>query len=333
MNRNQYLNQEHVSDFCEWLAQNLYSFELSHSYTDRSTNNTLVFDNIHAAYIQYNWKGKNFPDNQEILNDMQTGIRNSVLNNQDNEALYFAHQILRWGGVFAHNGPWLTERVNGLVNYFNNQTLNLGGIEAEDNYLNQIDRFNSGTSKIYSLLLDNFIIYDSRVAAALGWIVVKYCQQKELPNVPEGLRFPWAPGKEARNIVIPKLRNPSIGNFTFPRLQAGTTYAKWNIYSSWLLSEVIANGEFGIFPDQNPLRALESALFMIGYDLRTPIEYENIRNQLNPENTVINNQQTYPAQEADNNNVNPDNINIDEMMEDPLLLWGTPAGQAHINLS
>lgn len=37
-------------------------------------------------------------------------------------------------------------------------------------------RFNAGMTKVYSLLADSLIIYDSRVAAALGWIVVKYCQ-------------------------------------------------------------------------------------------------------------------------------------------------------------
>jgi hypothetical protein len=36
-------------------------------------------------------------------------------------------------------------------------------------------RLSSGMIKVYSLLCKDFIIYDSRVAAGLGWMVVKYC--------------------------------------------------------------------------------------------------------------------------------------------------------------
>ena len=38
---------------------------------------------------------------------------------------------------------------------------------------------NSGFTKIYSLYIDDFIIYDSRVGAALGFLVRCYCEEKE----------------------------------------------------------------------------------------------------------------------------------------------------------
>jgi len=88
-----------------------------------------------------------------------------------------------------------------------------------------------------------------------------------LHEVPDGLRFPWAPAKEAPNVLRPKLRNPSEGKFLFPRLQPGVEYARWNLRASWLLSEVVLRTQSAIAELDNPLRALEAALFMIGYDI------------------------------------------------------------------
>ena len=64
-------------------------------------------------------------------------------------------------------------------------------------------------TKIYSLLVDDFIIYDTRVAAALGWAIVKYCREQKLEELPEYLRFPWGAAKEAPKTLRPKQRNPS----------------------------------------------------------------------------------------------------------------------------
>lgn len=133
-------------------------------------------------------------------------------------------------------------------------------------------RFNAGMTKVYSLICESFIIYDSRVAAAMGWLVMKYCCDRKLTSLPDGLRFPWAPAKEAQNTVAPKNRDPSLEcDFKFPRLRRGHHHALWNMRASWVLSEALAHPSarasrfhegFG-----NPLRKLEMGLFMIGYDL------------------------------------------------------------------
>jgi len=43
-------------------------------------------------------------------------------------------------------------------------------------------RVNAGMSKVYSLICESFIIYDSRVVAALGWLVMKYCSDRKLTS-------------------------------------------------------------------------------------------------------------------------------------------------------
>lgn len=49
-------------------------------------------------------------------------------------------------------------------------------------------KMNSGFSKIYSLLVDDFIMYDSRVAAALCLLVRRFCEAKGLNEVPGSLK-------------------------------------------------------------------------------------------------------------------------------------------------
>jgi hypothetical protein len=120
-------------------------------------------------------------------------------------------------------------------------------------------------TKIYSLLVDDFIIYDSRVGAALGLLVVRYCQAQNLSTIPPLLRFPWAPANET-NTVAPKNRNPSIGNLCIGQIRRAEEHVRWNLRASWLLRELV--GKSQQFSEQgNSLRALEAALFMIGYDL------------------------------------------------------------------
>ena len=38
-----------------------------------------------------------------------------------------------------------------------------------------LSRCNAGITKVYTRVLKNFIIYDSRVAVALGWLVATFC--------------------------------------------------------------------------------------------------------------------------------------------------------------
>lgn len=97
---------------------------------------------------------------------------------------------MRWGGVFPRNGEWLRENSKGLAAYLASRSKQLNGSGADESKLDGFERFNSGMSKIYSLLADDFIIYDTRVAAALGWIIVKFCQELSVNLVPEALRCP-----------------------------------------------------------------------------------------------------------------------------------------------
>lgn len=123
---------------------------------------------------------------------------------------------------------------------------------------------NSGFAKIYSLLLNDFIIYDGRVGAALGLLVRNYCEEKGIARIPNELLFRWKRGRGTGN-----RRNPSSKRYVFPELNSSKTHIENNIRANWLLKLISenTNSRFRRIEDNNRMRAIESALFMIGYDV------------------------------------------------------------------
>jgi len=154
---------------------------------------------------------------------------------------------------------------------------------------------NAGFTKIYSLLLDDFLIYDSRVAAALGMLIVDLCRSNSRQTVPERLRFLRMDARPKRdpdsNRRVPaQLRNPDFGLLRFSAQRSDAAYLVHNIRAGWLLRDAIeripiADRLSQLIPDDakcspgaaccaqpqpprlSALRAVEAALFMIGYDL------------------------------------------------------------------
>lgn len=279
-----YATLPHVAEFIEWLAGELESPALiKHAYIDRRSGMIWSCDSLYGAYQAYAW---NHPGNTRLgfapgvcsASNAKAldALRDDLLAAGSDDALMLqaALDVMAWGGVTARNAEWLKANEAGLARML---------LEVKAALINQDPaapvlcskalRFNSGMTKIYSLICPDFVIYDSRVAAALGLLVVKYCQAKGLGKVPAALDFPWAAAKESDSSLAPKRRNPSTGSLHFKRLRSGAHHARWNINASFVLAQVAAHpltaaSRFrqGTTPAQT-LRALEQALFMIGYDL------------------------------------------------------------------
>jgi hypothetical protein len=202
--------------------------------------------------------------------------------------------ILRWGGVYnrgkkEHQNQARLEgirgRAGGLLGYL--KTVDAGLAKDTDDFeplCTQVPDAlycNAGFTKIYSLMSEDFVIYDSRVAAALGLLVVGYCQANNYDTVPKELKFMWMPASSSENAAgnrIPnQQRNPRVNNLKFawrpPRARSDTAFFRHNIRANWLLSTAIAAKTmqawwaFASTHDITALRALEAALFMVGYDL------------------------------------------------------------------
>ena len=138
--------------------------------------------------------------------------------------------------------------------------------------LRSVEYMGAGYSKIYSLMLDGFPIYDSRVACALTSLICLFCEDVRTPQVPESLRLGVLAGRGKQS------RNPSRGAYHFPTATK-YQYTKSNLKAAWLLNELSSDanaGEFSSVPEGRRVRALEAALFMLGYaPLRTGAVVKN----------------------------------------------------------
>ena len=274
----------HVSAFIGWLATELNSKTLfNHQYVDRRSGNTWSCDSLFGAYESYRWS---FPGNTRLGYETGTcatsnakaleALRQDFIaaGTDDTLVLQAATDVMAWGGVTARNVEWLKANKAGLGRMI--QEVQLALVQKDPNapaLRSKALRFNAGMTKVYSLICPDFLIYDSRVAAALGLLVVRYCEAKGLSQVPDALCFPWASAKESEHTSSPKRRNPSTGSLQFKRLRAGSHHAQWNMRANWVLSQVIAHDAASQSPfhqidaPANALRGLEQALFMMGYDL------------------------------------------------------------------
>ncbi|WP_256587847.1 hypothetical protein [Pseudomonas sp. Irchel 3E13] len=286
MKRQSYLAATHVAGFIDWLATELESVSLfRHQYVDRRKASIWQCSDLFDAFEGYRW---NHPGNERLDYDAGDCPRSNAIaldalrrdllaaSGDDARSLLASLDVMAWGGVSARNADWLKTNEQGLAQTLHTVKAALDAGDPQAPVLRDKGlRFNSGMTKVYSLLCEDFLIYDSRVAAALGWLVVKYCKAKHLAWVPAELCFPWAAAKEGVNSAAPKQRNPGNPHLQFKRLRAGHHHALWNLRASWLLSAVLAHpaaadSRFNrVTGPVTPLRALEAACFMIGYDLGT----------------------------------------------------------------
>lgn len=283
MKKYQYLLDPDVKEFSVWLAQHLCDNTFKTTYIDRRKGNQIAFDSLFDAYLNYEWPYPkldglqsfppvvfNFEANSEALRQLKTNLDNALNERCDTATKEAAIQVMIWGGV-RNNISWLESNESGLSSLLANVKAAICMQDTKEIPSKNL-RFNAGMTKVYSLICDKFIIYDSRVAAALGSAVAKFCLATKRETIPQQLRFPWAPAKEAKDMKSPKCRNPSIGALRFPRLRSGQFHAVWNLKASWLLEQTL-NCVSSEHPFKKevigcPLRAMEAALFMIGYDLQ-----------------------------------------------------------------
>lgn len=286
MTKQQYLKMPIVKEFIEWLSLTL-SNPYIHSYVINANgpaNNTWIAYNngkdwncssIFNAYEKYHWGKKycDFNSNSAILNTLEKiGKFGLERNNNDIISMYCLN-VFEWGGV------------KGNDNYINNYGSNRGFVDILNEISSGINKLNptvfnddetfpniklnAGFTKVYSLLIKDFIIYDSRVAKALCKLISQFLALKNQlgnNNVDPllALKIPRGRRDEGGNLIFDN-------RFAFQLFNDNNNYHQIsNIRASWILKEVLRvspNSQFNQLPNDQNLRALEAALFMIGYQI------------------------------------------------------------------
>lgn len=270
MTKGQFLNDTHVSRFICWFRNKLSNF--THSYYNQKEKEEWRCVSFYDACDKYKWGGHNWEETNNTLEDYSKRLKESIRNRDNDACRKVCHDILQWGGVLQEN----KEKIEGqtdLVDYLM-RAKEVITCDSLDDIIEEGIIMSSGFSKIYSLYIDDFVIYDSRVGAALCYLVKLYCKEQRCECVPPTLKFAYG---ASRN---PKVnRNPNSDNYKFSSLyqEQGKIYIECNLKANWLLKEVLNFSECK-FKD---VRSLEAALFMIGYAIPKEQEQQTLKTYRN----------------------------------------------------
>jgi len=230
-------------------------------------------ESVFDAYCRFDWgfsvqlpgethltRGRSFEENVNVLDRLKDILRESAAKGDTDNFLKSGIAVVQWGGVYRNVGRLVALGERALPNLCA-AAEQLDPKNADTGRLSAVTDMNSGFSKIYSLLIDGFPIYDSRVACALAFLIRKFCQEKGLQEVPPELAVGLPPNRTKTS------RDPSIDSLQFHKLRWGEEkeYAISNLKAAWLLEPLSEQGLFGELPGPRRLLALQSALFMIGY--------------------------------------------------------------------
>ncbi len=280
MNRSQYLADDHVREFLEWVRPKLSEDgAFVHEYVP-ARGAPWHCRSLFEAHERYQWPfrvrfsgetvtvGRTFEENQAVRDRLAGMLRTSLSDRVAGPFCEAAVAALRWGGVFPRNGARLLQLGDRIIVEFAGAASQLDPAAADTERIERVHLMNAGFTKVYSLLLGGFPVYDGRVGATLGYLARLYCEDAGLSAATDRLRFAWGVAKGTTPGAARKNRNPSSGTIHFPALRADVRlHTTCNLMAAWLLGEMSAAGRFGELPPQRRLRALESALFMVGYEL------------------------------------------------------------------
>jgi len=221
-------------------------------------------------------RGSGLHQNEAILQSLSAGLRMALNTQPPNEVelAQWIKAIFVWGGVYTKkgNGAWLNANYGKLGPYLVRTLKGLASAQwkADIDKLTDL-RSNAGTTKVHSLALDDFIIYDSRVAAALAWLVVKWACATRRDSIPLQLRFGcMRPNTTDRN----RRRTPDERLFPYFAPLAGNLnsqrkHAFWNLRANWVLHSALTKARQKCEKECEfqSLRDVEVGLFAMGADL------------------------------------------------------------------
>jgi hypothetical protein len=301
MHKGDYLAQAPVQHFTEWLAGVLCGQPIDFWYgaNPQQMDATLAQSLARYAWpvaalqnIQLREPAWGFPApiwqigleryatlqaNEDVLHTLQVGLRAAMSqNDQDQDLKAWMAAVMIWGGVYqGGNRNWLHAHAGSLHDVLSETCLALSAGNDEI-VLNPpiVFRFNAAMTKVYSLLLHDFIIYDSRVAAALSWLVQKWwLAQNNVGAPPALLRVACMNARQAANAPIEERHIRRVPGF--PGINNNPhTHARWNLRANWIIKSAFDLASSGRSPCLDSLRKIEAGLFTIGYDLRYSLSNE-----------------------------------------------------------
>lgn len=275
--RGSFLADPDVVKLSEWIAHRFHgSSGWRHTYFERKTGAQWSCRGLADASEKYAWRGKSWSATKVGLDRFRHDLRDAVDQGDTDDVVAVCEQILRWGGVSAHNVRYLrsgkavilTELQHLRAVLARNRTPSRSEMLLDADDPDTECRMNAGFVKIYSLLCDCCVMYDGRVGAALGLLVRQFCDETGRSEVPRPLQFAFGTAKEGPHPARPKVRNPSRGRLRFPRLGSDSLFHTQQVMrANWLLRRTLEENPGTFREGEEALHELAAGLFMVGYDL------------------------------------------------------------------
>ena len=266
MKRDEYLADEHIRGLTRWTGQLVTGdLRLEHRWKSRGTE--FACTSLFNALEQYRW-----PDNGHALDCRVTARRLQefrlnfedigIIDSRVKQVQFVdnAEAIIRWGGIPRPRklNDWRSMPPDRLQALVEDARARLDPRRADTDDLADFRYMGSGFSKVYSVLIDGFPIYDSRVACALNCLVTIYCRRERVGPKPDLLRLRMPPRRVPKTVRYHRCDRPRMNNDS-------AVYARDNLKAAWLLQEMVREpGEFEQVGFE-PVDALQHALFMVGY--------------------------------------------------------------------
>jgi hypothetical protein len=285
------LDQEPLINFMcrSWDNFERFKFENFSRKTNRKSHDeaTSTYGSLKAAFEDYIWDSGDFSTSTRLLIKYRGELKSNIDASNSNDVFISICDILRWGGVLtvAIAGKFLDKHhANELLPYmqwiesslpFDASSISLSVFDDAPSLLLS----DSGATKVYSVLGNQCIIYDDRVAASLCYIISQFYDGMELP---QSIRLvTGASGSSANKYKGNRNASSLTHKFSTKSLDK-LPHAESNIKANWLIFRMVeqmlaTNNEFCELVDAQckktkfnnriwiAMRIVETALFMAGH--------------------------------------------------------------------
>lgn len=275
MDKIQYLEDPFVQDFSAWLALKLEAPDsFRHAYINREDYETWECNSLYDAALKYSWfysfthplngkvkEGRTLSDSIEFMREMRVLLRDSLYSGDSEKCQKVCSAITEWGGIKTPPKA-LVVMDDRLCEYLARVSIALDTNKYKLKSMPRFVRMSGSFAKIYAVLLDDYVIYDSRLSAGLCLLVHKFCEEKVLARIPASLAFGLIAHRGPTN------RDPSTGRLSFGTVTDPLGHLDNSMQASWLLGAVLSNQKkkFSSFATEQQ-SVLAAALFMIGYEV------------------------------------------------------------------
>ncbi len=267
-------NHEQMHEFCQFLADE-WKGNRQHSYAvpsrgksrgwSRTVDGKWSAAGLADAVSKYAWGGKNFSESKAELDRFAADLQAAIQQGSNNDVCAILRAIMHWGGVdnkfrqkrtfewIERNADEISAKLSNAVDLIKDEHASLEAFDGVNLTMN------STMTRIVSLAdpEQKLVIYDGRVAGALGYFVARFAEEREIHQHDLAEQLLFAVDREAK-------RRPETNRIHFPALfgsardRCHASMVRWASQLIWQVAK-----ECQVSP-----REIEAALFMWGYNVK-----------------------------------------------------------------